>query len=992
MNIKRLLLYPIIVVLGISLVSGLIPATPVNAAVSLNTDTDKATSYSYYQAVYSCFHNARVERDIATNKAGSPSDWVNDFWANNNNSDLKTGFLVNDSGKSGCKDILTKALQFWQLDAKTFLEGVGYKLSSDGTKYSIGDGNTQQDGFKSYISGVVGATANLNNKIQYELDIAALTKGCKDQNIGKLSGVDESTRRQAQSKSNDYYTVLVAEQDSSTNYYVFKKGDRPGSAIENYSSPPGIGGDPGGTADCVDVVAANITKASNAIARQRAQDLYNTYSNQLYNGLSDLIKADCPANQNAAIRTECQASWKDTFNKCFAGVPTTQPAQNGADGDPVIFQKPDDVKLAAISSCVAKGTGGDLKAILTALTGASNQFTTPINKPITPEDKSDKTSCAVESIGWIVCPVVTFLGGITDQAYTILSTFLLNVPATNLNTTDPNNGLYRAWEIMRNIANIAFVIAFLIIIFSQLSSVGVSNYGIKKLLPRLIVAAILVNVSYYVCAAAVDLSNILGNSLKAILDNIASSITSPVGDGFNKGNLFGAVIATIITSGTLYLLGLSILLPVLITALAAVVTTVAVLILRQALIILLIVVAPLAFVAYLLPNTEDLFSKWRKLLTTLLVMYPLIALVFGGSALAAKIVMTAGAGAGGGNAAMLTQIAGAGIAIIPLFITPIVMKTAGGMLNRFGGMVNNPNKGPFDRMRKGAEGFRNSRQALRDAKSYNRTGLARALDIRGYGVRHRGRTDAILKARQREAQIGSATDVADTVENGSGFFANNLKNSLAGGGGAAGKERAITNAANTLDQLEIAEVKAAQAILQRLNLSQSQLSQLEQGRSVTVGGNTYSGGNVQKAALSNAVKEQRIADIEAAATSTNNAANGGEALKFLSNSIKENYASTKAKGVHLVDPGGLHSLASGNALTQADLNAATLSAMEGISADLMSSQKGVTLNRIESLKVRNPTSTGAINAKASAIALQANKEIFDKMGQTERTTVARISV
>lgn len=990
MNIKRLLLYPIVFALGISLVSGIIPTTSVNAAVSLDTETARATSYSYYQAVYTCFNKSRVDRDIETSKAGSPGDWVNDFVGNNG--DLKTGFLVNDNGKSGCKDILTKALQFWQVDGKTFLEGVGYSLSSDGTKYTIGDGNAQQNGFKSYISSIVGSTATLNNKLQYELDIAALTKGCKDQNIGKLSGVDESTRRQAQSKANDYYTVLIAEQDTSTNYYVFKKGDRPGSAIENYSSPPNIGGNPGATADCVEVIAANITKASGAIAKQRAQDLYNTYSNQLYGSLSSLIKADCPANQNAAIRTECEAGWKDTFNTCFAGIPTTLPLQNGADGDPAIFRKADKTQLNTLAMCIAKGTASDAKAVADALAGASNQFAVPVNTPVTPEDKSDKTSCAVDGVGWIICPVVTFLGGITDQAYTILSTFLLNVPAANLNTADPGNGLYRAWEVMRNIANVAFVIAFLIIIFSQLSSVGVSNYGIKKLLPRLIVAAILVNVSYYICAAAVDASNILGNSLKGMLDNIANSITSPVGDGFNKGNLFGTVIATIITSGTIYLLGLSVLLPVLITALAAVVTVVAVLVLRQALIILLIVIAPLAFVAYLLPNTEDLFTKWRKLLTTLLIMYPLIALIFGGSALAAKIVMTAGAGAGGGNAAMLTQIAGAGIAIIPLFITPVVMRTAGGVLNRFGGMVNNPNKGPFDRMRKGAEGFRNSRQALRDAKSYNRTGLAKTLDLRGYGVRHKGRTDAVLKARQREAQIGSATDVANTVENGSGFFANNLKNSLAGGGGEAGRERAITNAANTLDQLEIAEVKAAQAILQRLNLNPGQLSQLEKGMPVTVGGNTYSGGNVQKAALSNAVKEQRIADIEAAATSPNNTANGGEALKFLSNSIKENYATTKAKGIHLVDQGGLHKLASGNALTQAELDAATLSAMEGISAELMSSQKGTTLNRIETVKASNPGSVGALNAKASATALEANTELFDKMGQNERTTVRSIAV
>ena len=70
---------------------------------------------------------------------------------------------------------------------------------------------------------------------------------------------------------------------------------------------------------------------------------------------------------------------------------------------------------------------------------------------------------------------------------------------------------------MRDFANIIFIIGFLIIVFSQLTSFGVSNYGIKRLLPKIIIAAILVNVSFYICAIAVDLSNILGNSLRGIL-------------------------------------------------------------------------------------------------------------------------------------------------------------------------------------------------------------------------------------------------------------------------------------------------------------------------------------------------------------------------------------------------------------------------------------------------------------------------------------------
>jgi hypothetical protein len=330
-------------------------------------------------------------------------------------------------------------------------------------------------------------------------------------------------------------------------------------------------------------------------------------------------------------------------------------------------------------------------------------------------DSSDKTTCTINGIGWILCPVMNFIGGITDASYHVVAMMLSINPSMFDQSKSEGVATFSAWSIMRNFANVAFVIVFLIIIFSQLTSFGVSNYGIKKMLPKLVVAAILVNVSYYLCAIAVDLSNILGSSTKLLFDSVSKGVVATNNatlldktfSGADGGNLFGILTGTIIATAAgasvaLYA-GLSILLPVLISALAAIVTVVLVLTLRQALIILLIVVSPLAFVALLLPNTEGLFKKWRSLLTTLLLMFPIIAGIFGASALAGKIVMSSD-----GN--ILVQVMGAGITIIPLFITPVVMKAAGGLLNRFGGIVNNPNRGPFDLMRKRAGAYRDMRQ------------------------------------------------------------------------------------------------------------------------------------------------------------------------------------------------------------------------------------------------------------------------------------------
>ena len=107
--------------------------------------------------------------------------------------------------------------------------------------------------------------------------------------------------------------------------------------------------------------------------------------------------------------------------------------------------------------------------------------------------------------GWIICPVTNFLANRMDDIHRILTSFLEVRPVQS----DPNSSLYRMWAIVRDIANICFVIVFLVIVYSQITSIGFSNYNLKRMLPRLIIGAILVNTSFWIAALGVDLSNVL---------------------------------------------------------------------------------------------------------------------------------------------------------------------------------------------------------------------------------------------------------------------------------------------------------------------------------------------------------------------------------------------------------------------------------------------------------------------------------------------------
>ncbi len=319
-----------------------------------------------------------------------------------------------------------------------------------------------------------------------------------------------------------------------------------------------------------------------------------------------------------------------------------------------------------------------------------------------------KTSCDIQGVGWIICGPSRWIASGMDLIYGWISDFLTVKPLSD----DKNNGLYQAWDVVRGIANACFIIAFLVIIYSQITSYGINNYEIKKMIPRLIIAAVLVNVSYYICAYAVDLSNILGNSVQNAFIEVRESLrTAPTSsEGWDAGAFtFKNVTEYILSGGTVVAAGFAgamafaggtvgasvsglifMMFPILIAGVLSVVVALVILAARQAIITVLIVIAPLAFVAFLLPNTDKWFEKWRGLSMTMLLVFPLFSLLFGGAQLASFIILQ--------NADQLTVVLLAlFVQVAPLALTPFLLQFSGSLLGRFAGMINNPKKGIMDR-------------------------------------------------------------------------------------------------------------------------------------------------------------------------------------------------------------------------------------------------------------------------------------------------------
>ena len=376
-------------------------------------------------------------------------------------------------------------------------------------------------------------------------------------------------------------------------------------------------------------------------------------------------------------------------------------------------------------------------------------------------EEEEKNSCGIDGMGWLICPLMTFMGGIADASYSVISQFLNINPAIFGKGSDAA-GAEQAWNFFRDIANVIFVLLFLWVIFSQVSSIGISNYGIKKVLPKLIVGAVLVNLSFYICQLAVDLSNILGFTLKEALEGAVSGVGGSSSNSAIVSGLGTAVAGILVLTGTVLFAALAVSIPTLLSLMLVLLVVLVILIVRQAAIVLLISIAPLAFAAWLLPNTESLFKKWVSMFRGLLMVFPIISLLYGAGKLAGAILMTT-ATSDPNDTAITMQFAGLAASILPLGATPFVIKSSLNSLGSIGAKI-----GGLSSVATGS--LKNSvmnKSRISDAKNAWKSRSAKKLAERRSGNTKWGRTASNLRGSSSwlKKGVGVAMNPAAALDN-----------------------------------------------------------------------------------------------------------------------------------------------------------------------------------------------------------------------------------
>ena len=346
--------------------------------------------------------------------------------------------------------------------------------------------------------------------------------------------------------------------------------------------------------------------------------------------------------------------------------------------------------------------------------------------PIASSDSNpDCWDADLDSMSWIACPTLSNLQNTASGLDGMVEEWL----TADSNMFGSDSSTHEVWEVMRNIANFTMIIIILVIVISQITGTGIDNYGIKKMLPRLIVMAILINLSFIVCQLAIELSNIFGSGLSGMFKSIGLKLAESNGFGANFEAAIGTIITailgavgiagaaagtvitgiTIATSGAGAGMIIIMLIILLIPVIIAILLFFLALGLRMIIIIACTALSPLAFACYILPNTQKIFKKWWDLFKTALLIFPICGLLSGLSYLLKVMILSLP----GVHLWMLIVCLVAPYAIF--FLLPSLLKGAIAGLGAIGGAVTALGGAFKGGIGKGADAYRQNSESYKNA-------------------------------------------------------------------------------------------------------------------------------------------------------------------------------------------------------------------------------------------------------------------------------------
>lgn len=196
-----------------------------------------------------------------------------------------------------------------------------------------------------------------------------------------------------------------------------------------------------------------------------------------------------------------------------------------------------------------------------------------------------------------------------------------------------------AWRILRDLANIALIFGFLAIGITTILNVDWYGGG-TKLLPKLLIAAVLLNFSLFITEAVIDTGNLFATQFytqinggqaagaKGLSDITTEGISTKIMSQLGLATLYGNALSNndVLKPNNSLLIGFMGIILFLVAAFVMF-SLAFILIARFVILIFLIISAPIGFAGYAIPQLSGLAKKWRDKLIEQTITAPVLLLL-----------------------------------------------------------------------------------------------------------------------------------------------------------------------------------------------------------------------------------------------------------------------------------------------------------------------------------------------------------------------------
>jgi len=235
--------------------------------------------------------------------------------------------------------------------------------------------------------------------------------------------------------------------------------------------------------------------------------------------------------------------------------------------------------------------------------------------------RADMTAELVfKALNWFFYQINLLIGWLGGVLFSLAGMLVGIAFETNAHIiSDANPIVFIGWNISRDLANLGFVLVIIIIAFATI--LRIQDYGINKLLPKLILAAVLVNFSLLIGKVFVDFSNVLTDFFLKNAEVSPSTVATALADAFRINKLLSASLSPDVpipppdfgqVSEALFVGIASVIFTFLFTVLGAICLFILAILflLRFLWLSFLLMISPFAWLLGLIPNFSEHSKKW----------------------------------------------------------------------------------------------------------------------------------------------------------------------------------------------------------------------------------------------------------------------------------------------------------------------------------------------------------------------------------------------